>query len=183
MDSISVRDKTKQDLVLDIGRLILSLKDGERYDLSIKKHRDPRSRTANAYYHELLTKYAEWAGVPKEYVHNSLLVSYGKVLLDANGNFLYESHADEGFDFRMQGFGQNHLYPSKTTFYRTIKGKNVLYRDYYILQSSADMNTAEFSRLVDGLIQEIKGSGAEIETMTPQELERLKGYESQVNHH
>ena len=45
------------------------------------------------------------------------------------------------------------------------------------------MNTAEFSRLVDGLIQEIKGSGAEIETMTPQELERLKGYEAQVNHH
>lgn len=183
MDSISVRDKTKQDLVLDIGRLILSLKDGERYDLSIKKHRDPRSRTANAYYHELLTKYAEWAGESKVRLHNQLLAHYGHVLLDQNGNPQYEAHAEDGFNYENQGFGQNHLYPSKTTYYRRIKGKNVLYRDYYILQSSADMNTQEFSRLVDGLIQEIKGSEAEIETMTPNELERLKGYESQVNHH
>ena len=44
------------------------------------------------------------------------------------------------------------------------------------------MNTEEFANIIEGLINEIKGSNAPIETMTPRDLEILKQNSKEKNH-
>ena len=52
------------------------------------------------------------------------------------------------------------------------------YRAYYVLRGSSDYDSREMSILIDGTISDCQEVG--IETMTPDELLRLKGYEKQA---
>ena len=60
----------------------------------------------------------------------------------------------------------------------TKQGKDgKMYRWFIKMQDSHTYSKKQFSRLIDGIIEEIIGSEAPIETMTRDELEVLNGYE------
>lgn len=150
-----------------IGRLASAALDPEKvWDVELSEHREKRSRTANSYYWQLVGKYADWAGKSTIHIHNDMIEHYGQPML-ADADHVVTVVLSERIDYKELTY--LHL---KWTNHSPARG----YRKYVVMRGSSDYDTREFSRLVDGLIQTIQGSGAPIETMTPAELERLKGY-------
>lgn len=134
--------------------------------LKIDKKRKKRSLNANAYYHVLLNELASVLKTSQEELHIVMLKRYGQIAIDENGNKMIVS-VQSNIDF------------SKYYKYVEIIGKATLqdkeFTHYKCLKGSSEMDTREFSILLDGLISECKEQ--KIQTMTPQELESLQGYE------
>lgn len=126
-------------------------KDGKRYE--VKELREKRSLTQNAYYWALLSRLASILRTSNEELHFQLLQRYApvtKVVLLSNVDWpaFYKYTVLEWEDEE-----QNAKY------WRVYKG-------------SSEMDTAEFTRLLDGLISECKEVG--IETATPEELAMMR---------
>lgn len=153
------------------------LLDGREVDLNVKQFRQRRSLDANAYAWVLIGKLTEAitpSGVVKDEmeVYHQMLVRYG-VRAEQDGkpivfSMLYEIDLKKvNFDLYVHsmpiGMGE-------------VNGK--LFSHYRALKGSSQYDTKEMSVFIDGIIQDCKELG--IETMTPDELLRLKGYE--VNH-
>lgn len=149
--------------------LLLKLLPDKDYSLEIKEYRKPRSLDANAYYWVLIGKYADWARVSKTKLHNQMLASYGQTLeVDGKTAYAVLPDSDAWMDLMTV-----HLKPTSQT--TQDRAGNVL-RTYKILRGSHEYDSMEMAVLIDGLIQEIQGSGSNIETLTPRELEQMKGY-------
>lgn len=140
------------------------------YEVTIVGHGEKRGLTANSYYWQMVRKYAEWGGRSEQYVHNDVLLHYG-VTETVHGATVYVVLPDT--DDYME-WDTHHFFPTKQV---QVGKDGVTYRTYFVKRDSHKYNTKEFSRLIDGLIQMIKGDNAPIETMTPNQLEQLKGYE------
>ena len=129
-------------------------------DAEIKKWREKRSLSANAYAWVLITQIAQSMTPPmnKEEVYVEMLKRYGQ------GGFISiqadkASDVTRAFDYYVQkGEGE-------------VNGKNFLHYMVYI--GSSKYNTKEMSVFISGIVEEAKDLG--IETLTPQELERMKG--------
>ena len=143
-------------------------KDGVRVAIKVTKYNEKRSLDANAYYWQLLTKLSKVLKISNSYCHNVLLRRYG-VLEEIDGKPVYlvvpdteeaEKKADESETY--------HIKPTSNVREGN-DGK--MYRTYMLLKGSSQMDTAEFSRLVSGLVDECRQCG--IETMTPAELASL----------
>ena len=159
----------KNKLIADLAMMDLDPK--KTYTLEVKEKPKKFSRNAQSYYWALIHKYALWSHKSDTYWHNRIMEGFGEdrtlcgetvwVLLPDGVNYYEDPH--------------NHL---KWTNH-TREGKDGrLYRWFIQMEDSHNYNSAQFSRLIDGLIEEIQGSAAPIQTMTPNELERLKGYEA-----
>lgn len=143
-------------------------KDGSRVSIKVTKYNEKRSLDANAYYWQLLTKLAGVLKISNNYCHNMMLRRYG-VLEEIDEKPVYlvipdteeaEKKADESETY--------HIKPTS----QVKEGKDgKMYRTYMLLKGSHEYTTAEFSRLVSGLVDECKQCG--IETMTPAELSRM----------
>ena len=141
------------------------------YEVTVIAHGEKRGLTANSYYWQMVRKYAEWSGHSEQYVHNDVLWHYG-VTETVHGATVYVILPDT--DEYME-WDDYHYFPTK----QTREGSDgIVYRTYLVKRDSHKYNTKEFSRLIDGLIQMIKGDNAPIETMSIYELEKLKGYET-----
>lgn len=144
-------------------------------DCEIKQHREKRSLDANAYYWSLIGQYADWMRMPKQRVHNMMLEEYGQEMI-YDGTLCTAILPDGDWyldlvDYHLRRTG------------KTIEGKDgQTLRIYKILWGSHLYNSYEMSVLIDGLIADIQGSGAPIETMTPRELATLKGYSHEREH-
>ena len=121
----------------------------------IKEHKERRSLNANAYAWALIGKIADLIRLSKDEVYLAMLKSYGQseivsVLssIDISGYFKY-----------FEVFGESSLNGKDFTHYKIFKG-------------SSEYDTREMSILIDGIVHEAKNLG--IETMTPDELQRLK---------
>ena len=66
-----------------------ALKDAD-INVEIKKWRKPRSRDANAYFHVLVNKIAEAQGLGDDEVKRGLVVEYGALAKDEDGNRVQE---------------------------------------------------------------------------------------------
>lgn len=141
---------------------------GARVAIKVTRYNEKRSLNANSYYWQLLTKLAGVLKISNSYCHNVMLRRYG-VVEEIDGKPVCmmirnteeaEKKADESETF--------HLKPTSNVR-QGDDGK--MYRTYLLLKGSSQMDTAEFSRLVSGLVDECKQCG--IETMTPDELARL----------
>lgn len=124
----------------------------------IKEHKEKRSLNANSYFYVLQNKLADVLKVSNEELHFELLKRYSDVILIT----IPKEEKIEGlikyYDVYKEG---------------TIKGNPVvIYKAY---KPSHEMDTKQFSRLLDGIISECKEVG--IETLTPNELRELEGYE------
>ena len=128
------------------------------YEANLKVYRDKRSLTANAYLHVLCTKIAAVLRTDIQSVKKRMVESYGAVADNDVGEPIIVT-VPKGvnigiyFDYVQWLYGDE-----KSDTYMPFKPTHV-------------MNTAEFARLVDGVVSEAKTLG--IETLPPDELRRL----------
>lgn len=133
---------------------------GQPVEVDIKKYREKRSLSANAYAWALITKIAQSMTPPlnKEDVYVEMLKRYGQGGIVT----IQKSTADEvlrAFDYyEHKGEG-------------TANGKAFVHVMVYI--GSSKYNTKEMSIFINGIVTEADDMG--IETMTPQELAMLEG--------
>jgi hypothetical protein len=130
-------------------------------DVTIKKHRNKRSLTANAYSWVMIDKIAEAMNLDKTEVYRNAIRSIGGVseIICVRDKALADLRA--GWEHNGIGW-QTETMPSK------IDGcTNVIL--YY---GSSTYDTKQMSALIDHLVQDAKDLG--IETLPPAELERMK---------
>lgn len=146
----------------DFGERFDSLA-GMDVDIEIKKHRNIRSRNANAYLHVLINKIAAEINASDDDVKRDLVIKYGALAKDSEGKNI-------GFKLpRTVDVG---------TLYRYVKlfdqreENGILFNCYLVYKDTHKMDTKEMSRLIDGAISEAKELG--IETETPEQLEAMK---------
>lgn len=131
-------------------------------DVEIKRHRERRSLSANAYFHVLVNKIAECQNLGEDEVKTRLVLEYGALAKDAEDNTV-------GFKL-----------PSTvdvTTLYRyakwfdTREENGVKFDCYIVYKATHTLDSKEMARLIDGTVQTAKELG--IETLPPDELARL----------
>lgn len=127
--------------------------DGKKYE--VKEVRDKRTLTQNAYYWVLLSRLARLLRTSNEELHVIMILNYSEVIDEVS--------ADPEVDF--------------TRYYKYARVDRVENGRYIWLcyRRSSEMNTAQFSALVDGLISECEKAG--IETITPEELAIMRARE------
>ena len=160
----------KQNITLEINgdmtELVEKLKD-EQVSIEIKKYRKKRSLNANGYYYSLLHKVAEANRIPDAVAHN-LYLRDCNVLERVNGETMAIPVPDTNeAEQEVLRKIEYHLTPTS----RTIEGKNGTLRFYLMLKPSHEMDSLEFSRLVDLVVQDAKQLG--IPTMTENEQRKL----------
>lgn len=124
--------------------------------LEVKPYKEKRSLNANAYAWTLIQKIADVLRKDKNKVYVEMLDRYGqsevvsvRADIDVNGIFKYYKEVGTG----------------------TVNGKE--FTHYRVFKGSSEYDTKEMSILIDGIVSEAKDLG--IETLTPEELQRLKG--------
>lgn len=158
---------------------------GTQVDIDLKIHGEKRSLSANAYYWKLLGILAKKTHIKPARIHNQYLRDMWLSILkktDGEPQMLLipdtdqaEKEALEDPDDHIMPIPLDQLptgFPEKVT-----KESGKTYRWYTELRGSRTFSKAEFSRLVDMLVQDCQDQG--IETKTPDELLRLEGYEKQ----
>ena len=140
--------------------------DGRELDLSLKEFKPRRSLNANAYMWALIGKIAEAMRISQDEVYHKVLCDYGTFDTDGGVTQILSIRADA----KLTGWLYIHTKPIKTV---DLEGKK--FTHYALIKGSSDYNTREMSFLLDGVIYEAKELG--IEVMTPEELERLNGYD------
>jgi hypothetical protein len=129
-------------------------------DAEIKKWREKRSLSANAYAWVLITKIAQCTRPPmsKEAVYKEMLKSYGQVGVISVLTTKSEPVKRELKYWESAGTG-------------TVDGKEFEHIRFWVGSSLYDKH--EMGLFIDGIVSECKG--LDIETLTPHELERMKG--------
>lgn len=128
-------------------------------EADIKKFREKRSLSQNAYAWTLITKIAQSVNPPmnKEEVYIEMLKRYGQGGIIS----VQKDKADDvirAFDYYIpKGEGQ-------------INGKEFLHLMVYV--GSSQYDTKEMATFISGIVEEAKDLG--IETLTPDEIERLR---------
>ena len=139
--------------------------------LKLVQWRDKRSKDANGYFYALVDKLADALRVSKPYVHNLMLRKYGQIqCIDDRPVWVVLPENEEVFK-KVEEEDTLHLRPTNDVK----EGKDGrMYRTYLLLKGSHELDTKSFSILLDGIIDECKQVG--VETLPPDEIERLKAY-------
>lgn len=133
-------------------------------DFEIKEYRQKRSLNSNSYCWCLITQIADVLRKSKEDVYLQMLEDYGQSMMIP----LEHGKKPDGFFKYYKFFGE-----------REISGKVA---DYYVVyKGSSDFDTKEMSIFIDGVVQEAQN--LDIETMTPDELSKLKAMEQSYEKH
>ena len=129
----------------------------------IKAYRKPRSMDANAYFHLLVNKIAMAMDSSDEEIKKWLVVKYGTLETDEDGN-AYGAMLPASADI-----DRFHPY---TRCYKTMEMGGKAYRCYLFYKHTRDMDSKEMSHLIDGTVSEAKA--LDIETLPPDELASLE---------
>lgn len=131
--------------------------------VEIKKYREIRSKSANAYFHVLVNKIAAERGGKDDDVKRELVLDYGAIARDADGLTVgFKLPASVDVDT---------IYPYVKCFdTRTENGK--VFNCYLVYKQTRFMDSKEMARLIDGAIEAAKELG--IETDTPEQLAQFK---------
>lgn len=144
-----------------------------KYVCTVKQYRKGRSLDANAYYWAMLGKYADWARESKVAMHNQMLARYGQPM-DVDGMIVYVELPDT---VPYLEHSDVHLRPTSEVHEDE---DGIEKRTFMLLRGSHTYDSMEMAILIDGLISEIQGSAAPIDTLTPDELKKLRGYGYEV---
>lgn len=118
-------------------------KEYENIDIKIQKHREQKSKEANAYFHALARQIAAALAVPFAQAKNMLIYRYGQPeLLDDGSQLTYVSPAPVEF---MMTYEAVHTYPIGRD------GDNTIYAVY---RGVRNYSKEEMSRLIDGTVSE-----------------------------
>lgn len=127
-------------------------------DISVKRYKEKRTLTANAYFHCLCNKIATAIKASDQEVKSQLVKDYGVPDRDEYDNLLSvilpKSCPPERIDPYLVPIARD--------------GKYITYLAY---KHTHEMTTSEFSRVVDAAVEQAKELG--IETLPPDELRRL----------
>lgn len=138
------------------------LLDQEDKEYEVKVYHRKRSLTANSYYWRLLTDLSLALRTTADELHPELIQRYSVVDTD-----LPPITIKAGVDAaRLPGY------------WKMVKS-NGDWDAFVKLKGSSEMDSREFSRLLDGCIDECKAVG--VETLPPHEVEKLKDYVA-INH-
>jgi hypothetical protein len=134
---------------------LLELPEDKEYE--IKEYKKKRTLDQNSYYWVLLVKLSQKLRIPQEELHFELIkrsCPFSEVLVpeesDLRGLEYYEERGK-------------------------LKKNDRLYKIIRVYVGSSKLNTVEMGILLDNLIEECKLQG--IETMTPQELAKMRALE------
>ena len=128
-----------------------------------KVERSKRSTQANNYHYKLCEEIAKVIGSTREEVHVTLMERYGTAARDADGNMIFVLLKSTSTSSMGAYLMPTHRYENK---------KGVEYQWYLVIKPSHEYDTTEMARLIDGTVSEAKDLG--VETMTPDEIERMK---------
>ncbi len=132
-------------------------------NLEIKRWREPRSKDANAYFHVLVNKIAEAQCLGDDEVKRSLVVEYGTLARDEDGQ-LIGAMLPAGADI-------DQFYPY-TRMYKTMELEGREYECYLFYKRTHTLDSKEMARLIDGAIYVARELG--IDTDTPEQIARYK---------
>jgi hypothetical protein len=133
-------------------------------NIEIKRHRNKRSLSANAYFHVLAGKIAERQGLGNDEVKTSLVCEYGSPARDTTDGSVVGFKLPASVD-------ANLIYPYVKQFdTRTEDGR--VFNCYIVYKQTHLMDSAEMGRLIDGAIYVAKDIG--IETDTPEQIAHYK---------
>lgn len=121
----------------------------------IKEHKEKRSLNANNYAWKLITEIGNRLLKSKEEVYLQMLKDYGQSEIVS----ILSSINPIGYFKYYEEVGTSVLNGKEFTHYKIFKG-------------TSEYNTKEMSIFIDGVVQEAKQ--LDIETKTPEELDRLK---------
>lgn len=124
-------------------------------DIEAKKHRNKRSPNANSYAWKLITEIADVLRISKDKLYEDMLYEYGQVRMYPT----LKNETPDGFFKYYRFFQDGYLNGKECDWYKVAKG-------------SSEFDTKEMSIFIDGIVQVAKE--LDIETMTPEELNRLK---------
>lgn len=135
-------------------------------DIDIKEHKEKRSLNANAYFHKLVDELRQKLKISFAACKNHLITSYGQLEYIDDVPAVIKTNIEPE---RMREIETLHCLPIAV---KEVEEGAYWYRLY---RGTHTYDSREMAMLIDGTIEECKEQG--IETMTPNELERLKGYE------
>lgn len=154
----------------------------EVLSIKIEKYHPPRSLNANGYYWKLCNllsdELSKNTATSTARIHNLHLRSMWQNLVKkVDGSPVMDVLPDtDAAEQMILEDTQKHLVPVPDHILKPFtnsKGKQ--FRYYFELRGSSEMDSKEFSRLVDMVVQECKDQG--IKTLDDYEMERLEGYE------
>lgn len=127
------------------------------YDITIKEHKEKRSKNANDYSWVLQDKIAKALNMGVDELHKRMVLDYGVLETLSLKEQAFES-AKRMFDY-YKVLGESELNGTKYIHIRAGIGTHLY-------------NTSEMAKFIDGVVQEAQNLG--IETKTPAEIEELK---------
>ena len=127
------------------------------YDITIKEHKEKRSKNANDYSWVLQDKIAKALNIGIDELHKRMVLDYGVLETFSLKEQAFES-AKRMFDY-YKVLGESELNGTKYIHIRAGIGTHLY-------------STSEMSTFLEGVVSEAKNLG--IETKTPAELEELK---------
>lgn len=138
----------------------------EIVDVEIKKHREKRSLNANNYFHKLCDELRKKLGISLAACKNDLITSYGQIEYVDDTPLTYGTKAPPEY---VRELLEIHM--------KLFRAEPDGWNWYVVYRGSHTYDSQEMAKLIDGTVEECKLQG--IETMTPNELARLEGYEKQ----
>lgn len=135
----------------------------------IKPYKKKRSLDANAYFHVLVDKIAKALNKSAEDVKVQMNLDYGTIAKDDQG-------LKAGFKALKDIPITNYFKYAKPIGECIENGK--VFTKYLIYKETHTLDSSEMATLINGTIEEAKQLG--IETLTPLELENLKGYKKEI---
>lgn len=157
----------------DVVVFLLKQDKGIVWDL--KEHKERRRLTQNAYYWVLVGKIAEKTGISSAEIHNRNLRDLG--LVERMNGAVVPVYIPDTEDAERDALEAETFHIKPTS--QTKEGKDgKTYRCYVLLRGSSTFNVAEFSALVDLIVQEALAQGG-IEVLPPDELAHIRELERQ----
>lgn len=135
---------------------------GKDTEVEFKVHREKRSLDANAYFHLLVNKIAKAVNSGDDDVKRELVIQYGALERDNDGKLI-------GIMLPVE-MDPVKVYPYCRRYGDCWTGGRA-FAKYLIYKRTHEMNTEEFTHLIDGTIQDAQDLG--IETITPAEKQRM----------
>lgn len=133
-------------------------------DINLEQHREKRKRSldANGYLWVLTYELARVLNTSADELHARQIEEYSEPYTDEHGHHVVVLLRDDVPVTALPGYWRRIKGSGSSSFWMRLYG-------------SSEMDTRQFSHLLDMVIEECKEQG--IETLTPAEMERLKGYD------
>lgn len=136
-----------------------TVKPGKPYTIEIKEYRKKRSLDQNSLYWSVLTQFARAMRMSNAEAHNRMLRDYGQIKRFGDKIAYVVLPDTDEVERQTLEAETEHLKPTS----QVKEGKDGQnYRTYMMLKGSSSYDTAEMTRLIDGLIDECENVGLDV---------------------